>query len=123
MKKILIILSVIFLFNLYASADQNKTMPPPIIAPKKKMPSTCRGIPAMLLILPPPLEKDYSKCRSIMHKPSLTFVAKKIKGTKKVDVVDGFENLYKITTKNGEVLYCNESVSKCIENGKMLEIR
>ena len=123
MNKTVIIFAFLLLCTLYAANEQNRTAPLPIMIPKQKIPPTCQGIPTMLLILPPPLEKDYSKCRSMVHKPSLSLVTKKIKDAKKVDVVDGFENLYKVITKSGKVLFCNESVSQCIENGKMVDLK
>ena len=37
---------------------------------KNKLPKECQIIPPMLIFMPPPLQKDLSKCKNVLFKPT-----------------------------------------------------
>ena len=125
MKKLFFLSIFTFLFS------TELMMPPPIPSINKTqqkrvknnnlMPKECSTIPPMLIILPPPLEKDLIKCKNEYFKPSKEFVFKKLKiRPKEIKAVDGFENLYEIKY-NKNTIYCNKNLSKCFEVKKWLK--
>lgn len=85
---------------------------------KKSMPKECEMIPPMLIFLPPPLEESLRKCKNELFKPTI-IKAKKVFSKKKlkvisVNIVSGFNELYKIETNKGN-FYCNKNLSKCFK--------
>jgi len=86
---------------------------------KSKMPKECEIIPPMLIFMPPPLEKDLIKCKNKFYFPKKDTAQKKLSKLlgkkvqiKSIDIVEGFEGVYKIVT-NKEVYYCNKNLNKC----------
>ena len=88
---------------------------------KNKLPKECQIIPPMLIFMPPPLQKDLSKCKNALFKPTKEKVYKILKlKAKKIEAVSGFTGLYKITTKKN-IIYCNKDLNKCFEVKKWIK--
>ena len=130
MKKLLIIMPFILLAN---QAIMMPPMPPSLPGDnaKKKvknhkkekpsLPKECSIIPPMLIFMPPPLEADLVKCKNKLFLPKLEFAkkifAKKHLKVKSITAVDGFVELYKVSTNKGD-FYCNKDLSKCFRVAK-----
>jgi len=133
MKKILLFLPL-FLLASEVTMPPMPPMPPAIKLTKsdknkksqkkeKKdiLPKECRIIPPMLIFMPPPLEVDLRKCKNRLFMPTIKEVQKKLKvKVKKIEIVDGFSELYKIVT-NKKVLFCNKDLTKCFEVKKWIK--
>jgi len=125
MKKLLIFMPFFLL------ANQSIPMPPmppalPVNNQKKikhqkkksSLPKECNIIPPMLIFMPPPLEADLAKCKNKLFLPKLSFAkkvfAKKHLKVKNISIVEGFIEVYKISTNKGD-FYCNKDLSKCFK--------
>lgn len=88
---------------------------------KNTQPKSCEMIPPMVIFLPPPMEKQVVKCKNEMFKPKKELVQKqlskllkkKIK-VKKIEIVEKFNQLYKVTYDGGEIL-TNKDVNAFIK--------
>ncbi|NWF65841.1 MAG: hypothetical protein HXX81_00045 [Campylobacterales bacterium] len=85
------------------------------------MPKECEVLPPMIIFLPPPMEADLTLCKNALHKPTLENVKKTYKDAVSVDIAEEFKELYKITLKNKKELYCNSSLSTCLEVKKVVK--
>jgi len=129
MKKFILCLPL-FLFASEVTMPPMPPMPPNIKLTKKNkpqkkeknvLPKECRIIPPMIIFLPPPLEVDLRKCKNRLFMPQVKDVEKKLKvKVKKIEIVDGFSELYKIVT-NKKVLFCNKDLTKCFEVKKWIK--
>ena len=88
---------------------------------KSTMPTSCELIPPMVIFLPPPMEKELTNCKNNMNKPKKDFVEKQLlkllkKKTKvtKIEIVEKFNQLYKITYDGGVIL-TNKTVDAFIK--------
>jgi hypothetical protein len=89
--------------------------------PENNLPKECKIIPPMLIFMPPPLESDLIKCKNKLFLPKLE-VAKKVFSkknmkVKSVSIVEGFVELYKVSTDKGD-FYCNKTLNKCFKVAK-----
>jgi len=132
MKKLLIAVPFILLANqslmmppmppaLPVNKNQNTTKVKHKEIKKPLLPKECNIIPPMLIFMPPPLEDDLVKCKNKLFLPKLDIAkkifAKKHLKVKSVSVVDGFVELYKVSTDKGD-FYCNKNLSKCFKVAK-----
>lgn len=85
------------------------------------MPKECEVMPPMIVFLPPPMEEDLTLCKNALNKPKLENVKKVYKDATSVDIAEGFKELYKITLKNKKELYCNSTLSSCLEVKKVIK--
>lgn len=135
--KILIVLGTIVLFGFSLEMPPN---PPSIekkvqasklennnIKNKNHAVDECLMIPSGLYLLPPPLENDLYKCQNSFFKPSIEtaekFLSKLTKtkqNIKKVIIMRGFNQLYKIETDNMSY-FCNKQVTHCFEAARLLK--
>jgi len=88
---------------------------------KPAMPKSCELIPPMVIFLPPPMEVEISKCKNELYKPKKEFAEKQLsklfkKKTKikSIEIVEKFNQLYKVTYNGGTILV-NKSVDAFIE--------
>ena len=102
-------------------SDKSKPKKRPNTSIKNKLPKECQIIPPMLIFMPPPLQKDLSKCKNTLFKPTKEKVYKTLKlKAKKIEAISGFTGLYKITTKKN-IIYCNKDLNKCFEVKKWIK--
>jgi len=88
---------------------------------KNVFPKECQTVPPMLIFMPPPLEKDLSTCKNKLFMPKKEIAQKKLKlKIKKIEIVNGFNELYKITTDK-KTIYCNKDLTKCLEVKKWIK--
>lgn len=87
----------------------------------KKLPKSCELIPPMVIMLPPPMEKQLNQCKNELFKPKKEFVEKQLKKLLKKDIkvktiesVEKFVQLYKVTY-NGGVILTNKEVNAFIK--------
>lgn len=85
------------------------------------MPKECEILPPMIIFLPPPMEADLTLCKNAIHKPTLENVKKIYKDAISVDIAEEFKELYKITLKSKKELFCNSSLSACLEIKKVVK--
>ena len=88
---------------------------------KKAIPKSCELIPPMVIFLPPPMEKELVNCKNNLHKPKKDFVEKQLSKlfkkkvkVQKVEIVEKFNQLYKITYSGGVILV-NKDVNAFIK--------
>jgi len=88
------------------------------IEKKPSLPKECSIIPPMLIFMPPPLEADLTKCKNKLFMPKIEYAkkifSKKHLKVKSVSIVNGFIEVYKISTNKGNY-YCNKNLSKCFK--------
>lgn len=127
----------VLLFPMWLIAAEGAVKVPPAplsppTAPKKSLkdmlPQECATIPPMLVVLPPPMQKDMNRCKNAFHKPKPETVNSNLAAMhgEKVNVtnisaLDGFQRLYQIDyTMDGffgekkKTIYCNETVTQCL---------
>lgn len=102
--------------NLDAPKSTNSTKPE-VKAPM----SSCEMIPPMIINLPPPLEDAVEKCKNERDMPQKDFVQtqlskllKKTVHVQKIEIVKGFNQLYKVSYDDGTIL-CNKAVNAFIK--------
>lgn len=126
MKKLSLILGLVVL----SSALEMPPMPPMLNlnkdlnkseSKKYDLPESCKMIPPMVILLPPPMEIELNKCKNEMYKPKIDVAAKQLEKLlnkkvtiKKIEIVDKFNQLYKITYDGGEIL-TNKDVNAFIK--------
>ncbi|MGM0519374.1 MAG: hypothetical protein ACQERD_07005 [Campylobacterota bacterium] len=88
---------------------------------KKSSNSACESIPPMLHMLPPPLQNSLDKCQIEKFMPTKKEVKRYLK-TNKIEYksigikpAKEFIRVYKIELGNGKRLFCNETVTRCLE--------
>ncbi|MEA3315206.1 MAG: hypothetical protein U9Q30_05065 [Campylobacterota bacterium] len=88
---------------------------------KNKKPDSCAMIPPMVLFLPPPMEIELVKCKNKMGLPKKEFAQKQLSKLfkkdikiEKIEIVEKFNQLYKITYNGGTIL-TNKSVNAFIK--------
>jgi len=108
------------------SLDIKESHPNTIIKNKKDskksiMPKSCELIPPMVIFLPPPMEKELTNCKNNMNKPKKVFAEKQLSKLfkkkitiTKIEIVEKFNQLYKITYNDGVIL-TNKSVDAFIK--------
>ena len=88
---------------------------------KSSMPKSCGLIPPMVLLLPPPMEKDLVKCKNDLYKPKKEFVAKQLAklfkkkkvNVTKIEIMEDFNQLYKVFYDK-KVILVNKNVDAFI---------
>lgn len=126
MKKTFLI-PLLFSTSTLLNALEMPPMPPMIDAgkntkkEKRATPKSCDAIPPMVIFLPPPMEKDVVTCKNELFKPKKEFVEKQLsklfkkKTTiQKIEIVEKFNQLYKITYDGGVIL-TNKTVDAFIK--------
>lgn len=112
-----------------------KTPPPKKPATKKSsgLPQECSNIPPMVVLFPPPMQVEVDQCRNALFLPPKELATKQLEAlinkpitVEKVDVAEGFHELYAITfkvdekvlglfdSKSSKTLYCNSKVTHCL---------
>ena len=88
---------------------------------KQSMPKSCELIPPMVIFLPPPMEMELTKCKNALGKPSKELVQKQLTKlfkkkiiVKKIEIVEKFNQLYKVTYDGGTILV-NKTVDGFIQ--------
>jgi exonuclease V gamma subunit len=78
---------------------------------KPQLPASCELIPPMVIFLPPPMQMELTKCKNQLNKPKKEFVEKQLSKlfkkkitVSKVEVVEKFNQLYKVTYNGGTIL-------------------
>lgn len=114
---------------LYAESIPMPPMPPSLGTAKtsktkdekQQMPKSCELMPPMVVFLPPPMEAGLSECKNELNKPKKEFVEKQLKRllkkdvkVKTIEIVEKFDQLYKVTY-NGGVILTNKTVDAFIE--------
>ena len=131
-KRICISLATLFALGLHA-VDM-PPMPPmiPTLDTKKSvetksnkkstMPKSCELIPPMVIFLPPPMEAELINCKNKMFKPKKELVKKQLEKlfkkkivVKKIEIVKKFNQLYKVTYNNDNVILVNKTVDGFIK--------
>ena len=96
---------------------------------KSNEPKECSSVPPMIYILPPPLEKELKSCKDAFFKPKLELAQKQlskiIKGIKVKDLkpIKSFDMLYDIKHDQKSTIYCNKTITSCIIDGKITNIK
>ena len=122
-----------FTLTTFLNAMDMPPMPPmmPVLDTKNKavkkdtkkpsMPASCELIPPMVIFLPPPMEKELVNCKNNMNKPKKEFVEKQLSKlfkkkttVTKIEIVEKFNQLYKITYDSGVIL-TNKTVDAFIK--------
>jgi len=82
----------------------------------------CAVIPPMVLFLPPPMEAELSACKNKMGLPKKEFAQKQLSKllkkkiiVTKIEIVEKFSELYKITYNDNETILTNKSVNAFIK--------
>ncbi|MBD3840778.1 MAG: hypothetical protein IE909_02655 [Campylobacterales bacterium] len=78
---------------------------------KPSMPKSCELIPPMVIFLPPPMEAELVKCKNELFKPKIELVEKNLEKllkkrvkVQKIEIVEKFTELYKVTYDSGVIL-------------------
>ncbi|MBT3281316.1 MAG: hypothetical protein HOF69_01580 [Campylobacteraceae bacterium] len=89
---------------------------------KSTIPKSCELIPPMVIFLPPPMQDELSKCKNELNKPKKEFVEKQLTklfkkkvSVNKIEIVKKFNQLYKVTYNDADVILVNKTVDGFIE--------
>jgi len=94
---------------------------------KNSLPKECELLPPMVVLIPPPMEDMLQKCKNTLYKPkkekaekNLQKILKKNIIVSKIESIEDFSRVYKITTKKNGIFYCNKAVTACFA-GKVIK--
>ncbi len=103
------------MLNMKQSAEVNTTMQ------KAVMPKECEMIPPMMILLPPPMEQELVNCQNQLNLPKKEFAEKQLSvflkkevTIEKIEIVEKFNQVYKITYTGG-IIFTNKSVDKFLQ--------
>jgi len=89
---------------------------------KRSTPKSCDMVPPMVVFLPPPMQVEVDKCNNQLHIPKKELVEKNLSkalkkkiSVKKIEIVEKFNQLYKITYNDGSVILTNKTVDAFIK--------
>lgn len=128
----------LFILTLSVWAGSNPPMPPMSTMQdgkqereqklKAMLPKECQTLPPMLILLPPPMQKEMTSCKNAFHfpKPDKKGNFQKIFGEKatitNITIVQGFNRLYAVEFtlpswlgEDKKTAYCNSDLTSCIE--------
>jgi hypothetical protein len=118
----------------YLYASEMPPMPPGMggKSAKKSIQSgikACDSIPPMIYILPPPLEAELKDCKDEFFKPKIELaqmaLSKIVEGIEINDLkpLPQYDMLYKIQHNKKINILCNKSITSCIIDGKVIDLK
>lgn len=133
--------------GMFEESGQKPASSTPAAQPSKEKPATkkaasplpkeCDSIPPMVVLFPPPMQKEVDLCRDALSKPKMeaaqSALSSLVGGEVEIISIEplaGYHELYAIRYTGGkgvlflknqeQTLYCNGSVTRCIK-GQILE--
>jgi len=89
---------------------------------KSSMPKECQMMPPMLILLPPPMQTQLTKCKNNLYLPKKEFAQSQLSKylnkkvlVKKIEIEQGFNQLYKVTYNKSKVIYTNKTLTNFIK--------